>query len=229
MNVWLILWRRLLDLLGDEEPVIAITRADLDAINAMSAAPKEGWYAWECAQYRATGCAAFWFDPRRYDGTRFRYPDPTLEDEIANYEASLTEAMDAHGKKKVAAATWWVHNGGAEKAGVEEAHRESLDPIGWCVALYRSMNEPRVSAPPSNWLQRDPQPALCTKVSPGQLIMTTGGNNVALGYRACYSNTSGDSANVPSVSAQNPQSALTNSANQSWLYHQIAYQVYETA
>lgn len=150
--MWPILWLRFLAWWHSEPetaPLPVFSQADLDAINAMNAPPKEGWYAWECAQYRASG--APWFDPHRYDGTRFAYHRPTTDDLVANYEGSSAEAMAKYGREEVDAATWWVYQQSRTYPEMEDGHRESLDPIGWCIAAYREAGSPRIDNVPSNW------------------------------------------------------------------------------
>jgi hypothetical protein len=148
--MWLVLWLKFLEWWNGPEVVVPVfSQADLDAIAAMTAPPKEGWYAWECAQYRASG--APWFDPRRYDGSPLAFHRPTVDDLISNYEGSMDEAVREYGQEDVDAATWWVYQESKERPEMEAGHRESLDPIGWCVEAYRKAGSPLMKGIPREW------------------------------------------------------------------------------
>jgi hypothetical protein len=92
-------WRDLLALLrgefSEEVSVVEVMMA------TMPPAPDQDidWFVWECEQYAKS--PVFWFDPWRYAGTPWAYPEPTEAQRRRVWNASLRRAIDAYGEAAV--------------------------------------------------------------------------------------------------------------------------------
>lgn len=108
MEALRLLWQRLcadfrdlLRLLRGEEPE-PLTLGDMLKMT-LPQVPTEtvDWFVWECEQYAAS--PVFWFNHWRYEGTEWAYPDPTNEQRIKVWNASLRRAIAEFGEAHVRA------------------------------------------------------------------------------------------------------------------------------
>lgn len=93
------------------------------------------WFTWECELHSATG--AWWFDPWRYEGTPYAYPDPSQESIRANFKRCEMKARQKYGDWDVDHLGKWCEKNLEGEYNPHSSVAHQTDPVEWAMIKYR--------------------------------------------------------------------------------------------